>query len=414
MKMKTIYESRIGDNRFNTSYPLSPGDWKTYETHGELPFAGNEVCFYIHIPFCKRLCSFCEYTRMQVPDEKAQLQYIDTLSSDIDRFLDGHPHVVVHGFDIGGGTPTSLTDKAFERLLSVFKHTVAKVSLADDFEPSIEATTGTLSPEKLAMISDSGIRRLSMGLQTTDSGLLRSVNRENEGVNVIANALSTISKVNLDLMYGLLGQNTEMVKRDIEAISRIRPQQVTLYEYRTNQLRDNRQLGANLRYDIYCLFFDALTHMGYHARFGQNTFSLDATDFGVSSYLRNRMLNGMPYKGFGLSAQSMSEKGLSYNIGKNSSRLEPLLNADTYENQSYYKLPPTEVLNKFICISAYSGGFSISRASEILGTDFQKRYSETIDFLLENGLIFIDGDRIQTTREGFRNYGAVFSMFTTK
>ena len=412
--MRRIYESRLNDYRYNTSYPLSPSDWKPFDTVGQLPFSGQDLCFYIHIPFCQRLCSFCEYTRMRVPNESAQLQYIATLRRDIEAFLAEHPGIVLHGLDIGGGTPTSLCDKAFEELLGLFYDVISSVTLAPEFEPSIEATTGSLSEEKLRMIASSGIRRLSMGLQTTDSKILDTVNRTGANFDSIVAAIASMEKVNLDLMYGLPGQNVVKADRDIEILRNIRPVQVTLYEYRTNQLGHNRQLDADARYDIYCRFYNALTAMGYHARFGQNTFSVDATDFGVSSYLRNRMLYGMPYKGFGLSAQSMSEHGLFYNIGKNSNGLPGLLMSDTFESQSYYKLPPTELLAKFISISAYSGGFSLSRASEILGQDFAKAHADAIEFLSSDGLIFIDGNRLQVTREGFRHYGAVFSLFTIR
>lgn len=412
--MRSVFESRLNDNRYNTSYPLSPSDWNMYETDGHLPFPVKDICFYLHIPFCKRLCSFCEYTRMSVPDEALQLQYIATLRRDIFEFLTNHPNITLHGFDIGGGTPTALSDIAFEELLQLYADIVAKVNIAVDFEPSIEATTRTLTAQKLKRIAGNGIGRLSMGLQTTDVHILNDVNRNIVDFNNIATAIKALPKVNLDLMYGLPGQSVDKTNRDISVLSNIRPAQVTLYEYRTNQLHSQRQLDANTRYDIYCRFYEALTDMGYYARFGQNTFSLDQSDFGVSSYLRNRMLNGMAYKGFGISAQSMSEVGLSYNIGKNASNLPDLILRESYEPPVFYKLPQTELLNKFISISAYSGGFSLSRASEFLEADFQMAYADIIDILKTDKLIYIEDDRLQVTHKGFRHYGAVFSMFTVK
>ena len=59
--LSDIFEKRKNDSRWNTSYPLSPDDWKVYRVSGELSFSGEKgMSFYIHIPFCKGLCSFCE------------------------------------------------------------------------------------------------------------------------------------------------------------------------------------------------------------------------------------------------------------------------------------------------------------------------------------------------------------------
>mgnify|MGYP007033164572 CR=1 FL=1 len=61
---------RIRRDCFSTAYPLSPGDWAQYRTDGPLTFkGGGSLSFYIHIPFCKNLCKFCEYTRTNIPDD---------------------------------------------------------------------------------------------------------------------------------------------------------------------------------------------------------------------------------------------------------------------------------------------------------------------------------------------------------
>ena len=107
--LSDIFEKRKNDSRWNTSYPLSPDDWKVYRISGELSFSGEkEMSFYIHIPFCKGLCSFCEYTRMLCPSEELQEQYIATLKHDIWKFIKKYPSIKLCGFDVGGGTPTAL------------------------------------------------------------------------------------------------------------------------------------------------------------------------------------------------------------------------------------------------------------------------------------------------------------------
>ena len=112
-RIEEIFQRRKNDNRFNPSYPLSPEDWSRYRVTGPLDFPDKELSLYFHIPFCQRLCSFCEYTRTICPEEKLQLNYVDALRKDALEWLSAHPDILVRGFDIGGGTPTALCEDAF-------------------------------------------------------------------------------------------------------------------------------------------------------------------------------------------------------------------------------------------------------------------------------------------------------------
>ena len=226
-----------------------------------------------------------------------------------------------------------------------------------------------------------------------------------------------ISKINLDLMYGLPGQTIETIKKDISIIRELNPEQVTVYEFRTNQLNPSYRINQEVCYAQYCELFEGLIRLGYYGEFGRNTFSRDPNDYGLSSYLRHRMFDGWQYKGFGISAQSMSSYGVSYNLGKNQAignmiDKEWLINHRfSYEAERYYRLPSLEIFSKFIAISGYSGGFSLSAAEGILGTDFNSNYQHVIDFLLAEKLATINGDRLQLTENGFRHYGATLSLF---
>ena len=150
--------------------------------------------------------------------------------------------------------------------------------------------------------------------------------------------------------------------------------------------------------------------MGYKGRFGQNTFSVNADDEGVSSYLRERMINGASYKGFGLSAQSMSRAGASYNVGKLSKNPMQVLNDSGYQEEYTYLLPSKELVAKYMAISAYHGSFSVNRLLE-LGID-QDFLDERLGFCFSQCLLSMgNNDRILITKKGFVHYGAVFSLF---
>jgi oxygen-independent coproporphyrinogen-3 oxidase len=415
--IEDIYNKFLQKENLNTSYPLIPSDWAEYRVSQKLPFAENEeLSFYIHIPFCQNLCNFCEYTRMKCPSEDVQQHYLNTLDSDIQQFVKDHPHIVLRGFDIGGGTPTVLSRDNFARLIDIYLKTVSSVKIAPDCEPSIEGTFQTLTENKLQLISNAGIKRLSLGIQTTNSKVLFTNQRSEESAEIIEKWIKYaksvgIRKINLDLMYGLKGQTSKTIESDIATLASLTVEQITLYELRTNMLNDVNCMTKEDLFKSYNNLYNGLTSLDYQARFGQNTFSVNKEDFGVSSYLRNRMLNGISYKGFGLSAQSMSKYGISYNVGKNKRYLSQYLNLATYNEEYTYRLPAEELLSKYIAISAYSGQFSLKTASEILEKDCNHYFMREIDFCVENELMTLENDTLFITRKGFKNYGAVFFLF---
>lgn len=416
MTIAELFESRKNDPRWNTSYPLNPKDWAEYRVDGPLPFAKDQrLSFYIHIPFCKQLCSFCEYTRMLCPDEETQATYLRAVANDIDRFKKQYKGITLLGCDIGGGTPTSLNEKNFSLLMEVYKGSIAGLNLADDFEPSIEATFNTLSEKKITNIAKAGFKRLSLGVQSSSPHIIESHCRLSSDEKQMKEWLTIVKqtgiiKVNLDFMYGLQGQNEVSISRDLELIDHLNPQQVTLYELRTNMLAIQTTYTKEELFAQYSQYYEGLMSMGYHGRFGQNTFSLDTEDYGVSSYLRERMLNGASYKGFGLAAQSMSTVGVSYNKGKLSSDPKQDLNTIGYSEKYTYLLPAQELASKYLAISAYHGSFSINRLLEI-GID-RESLDNKFDFCFRRGLLTKSfDDRVYVTKEGFKYYGALFSLF---
>jgi len=415
MTISELFESRKNNPNWNTSYPLNPLDWAPYRVPGALPFRKDErLSFYVHIPFCKQLCSFCEYTRMVCPNEEAQMHYLKAIESDIEIFKLEHPDIILLGFDIGGGTPTSLSEVAFASLMEIYQKAVKGLPISTDYEPSIEGTFNTLSIPKLEAIAKSGFARLSLGVQSSSCEVLRRHHRNGNDESkmlfwIQAASSMGIRKVNLDFMYGLNGQDISSIDRDLEIISRLRPQQITLYEMRDNIVRSGKHSSKEDLYLQYSQYYKGLESLGYMSRFGQNTFSTDPDDLGLSSYLRSRMINRASHKGFGLSAQSMSVSGLSYNVGKLDEHPETFLNEDAFSERYTYILPAKELAAKYMAISAYYGAISKDILTQ-LGVD-NETFRERLDFCLANDLFCDFGDGLlYITPKGFMHYGAVFSL----
>ena len=209
MDITQIFESRKNNSKWNTSYPLSPNDWVKYRTDTSLIFNEKDgISYYIHIPFCKKLCSFCEYTRMECPSIELQYNYLVNLEKDVLHFVHTHANMPLRGFDIGGGTPTTLSEENFQFLLNIFRKVIDRLSRNDDFEPSIETTFDTITLNKARMITEAGIRRVSLGIQSTDPNVLKDNHRVTVNLTSMLETIEMlhhagIEKVNLDLMYGL-------------------------------------------------------------------------------------------------------------------------------------------------------------------------------------------------------------------
>lgn len=414
--MQDLFNKAISSPFCNTSYPLDKSNWEEYKIKEDISFKDEDkLCLYIHIPFCNRLCAFCEYVKFKRDNEDNEKRYMDILEKDINNFLETNNNFKLYGFDIGGGTPTSLNLDNFNKLMDIAKK-INSLNKVEDYEPSIEATFETLTEDKLKLIVDAGFQRISLGVQTTNTKILTSQNRN---VIIISKMLSAfklmrdngIKKINIDFMYGIFGQKLEDIKNVVKYLKTLNPEQVTLYEMRYNLIENKKIIPKEEILKQYKLIYDYLIKLGYEGAFGQNTFTKNRKDLGLSSYLRYRMVNNISYKGFGIAAQSKSKLGISYNIGKNHESIEKCFEKETFYADDIYLLPKEELVAKYIMISLYFGKFSLNEVRNILKEDPYKFYNKELSFLLENNYIEISNDIVNITNKGFEYYGAVGAMF---
>ena len=287
--------------------------------------------------------------------------------------------------------------------------------LNHDFESSMEFSFSTIDDEKINLIANSGIQRLSSGIQVYDTKIMELFNRFNSSIKKMAMIFSKIrnsgvKKINLDLMYGFETQNKFMLDNSIHVIEELQPDHVTLYEMRYNQNNLNHSsISRDSLFEQYSYLFEKIKSLGFKGDFGQNAFSL-SDDYGVSSYIRFRMLDGIPYKGFGISAQSMSNNGISYNILKSCHRRNlPAFNEIT--ESDVYQLPEDEIAAKYVCIALYSGKFDLNVVSKILKNDAYHIFARELNFITENQFAHINNGICQLTEKGFKVYGAIASLF---
>lgn len=187
----------------------------------------REFSIYIHIPFCEKKCNYCDFISFK-KDEELIKTYMKALEREIKSYKDLLKNYKVETVFIGGGTPSLLSEKQLESLMSqLYKN----FNMEDVKEITIEANPGTLNLDKIRSFEESTINRISLGAQSFDDELLRYIGRTHnsrdiyKGVELIKN--SKISSINLDLIFGLPYQSYNMalesikeaIKLDVDHIS---------------------------------------------------------------------------------------------------------------------------------------------------------------------------------------------------
>ena len=191
------------------------------------------LTLYIHFPWCVKKCPYCDFNSHERPGGVAAIpeeRYVDALIADLDRVVPQVWGRRVHAIFIGGGTPSLIAPKAIDRLLSEVR---ARVVLEADAEITLEANPGTVEAGRFAEYRALGINRLSLGIQSFDDRFLKALGRIHDGdeaQRAVDIALAHFDNVNLDLMYGLPGQNAADAARDVARARAFSPPHLSLYQ----------------------------------------------------------------------------------------------------------------------------------------------------------------------------------------
>lgn len=183
---------------------------------------------YIHIPFCKQACSYCDFYFVTKTDK--QSAFVDALISEIHNYKETeYTSESIETIYFGGGTPSLLKVSQIDRILSTIKDTFTY----DLKEVTIELNPDDVTKEYLAGLKEIGVNRVSMGVQTFDEDLLRFMNRTHNADEALkCLELLRDSKINVyttDLIYGNPGQSLEMLSNDLDTLLQFKPPHVSAY-----------------------------------------------------------------------------------------------------------------------------------------------------------------------------------------
>lgn len=236
-----LVEKYSGNVPRYTSYPPVPS-WNGAPTE-EAWFSGIReavqrdpeagIALYIHLPFCEQLCTYCACNKRITANHGVESPYIEDLRKEWSLYRK-HLDVPIKlsELHLGGGTPTFFSAANLDRLLTFLLN---EVEVATNASLSVEVHPNNTTREQLEVLYKHGFRRISIGVQSLDHTVQHLINRIQpmERVHAVSEMARKLgyTSINVDVIYGLPYQNTDVVKRDIEAILELRPDRVAHYGY---------------------------------------------------------------------------------------------------------------------------------------------------------------------------------------
>lgn len=185
----------------------------------------KKVALYIHIPFCKQKCLYCDFPSYSHKEELMD-EYVKALNKEI---LSKTKKYKIESLFIGGGTPSYLSDENLKILLD----TINKLDFVENAEKTMECNPGTVNKEKLEIIFNRGINRISFGLQSTNNEILKKIGRihtyEEFKENYILARKIGFKNINIDMMFGLPNQSLNIWLESLKEVVELNPEHISSY-----------------------------------------------------------------------------------------------------------------------------------------------------------------------------------------
>ncbi len=366
----------------------------------------DSIGVYVHVPYCVRKCSYCDFCSFppdSAPDRRA---YIDALLQEMDLYRDRK--LVVDTVFFGGGTPSLLTPDELSKILS---HIREVFCVAPDAEITLEANPGTVTRESMHSIVKAGVNRVSLGLQSVHENEMKILGRiHNYDDFLTAYAIVRelgIDNINVDLMYAIPSQTLESLSETVDRVLSLSPEHVSLYSLILEEgtplcdRRDSLELpDEDTEIAMYSLVTDKLRRAGY-------------LHYEISNYARPgresrhnlRYWRGGRYLGFGISAYSYFD-GVRFG---NTRDPELYLSGKGIAVDSEVIDSEREAYEYVMLGLRLGEGISLTDYRARFGRDFLDGRRESIDRLTAMGYAMQNGDRLQLTERGFYVNNAILT-----
>ena len=388
---------------------------------------------YIHVPFCKTKCPYCDFNTYQGLENLIE-PYLEAVTAELalwGRVLQGP---AVNTIFLGGGTPSYLPDGHVGRLLEAARNGFA---LRNDAEITVEANPDDLDRSKCDSLLSQGVNRLSIGVQSLDSGLLDQLGRRHgpeQAIEAFQTArASGFTNINLDLMYGLSRQTMSQWQSTVQKVTSLRPAHLSLYcltleegtpLHRWVQEGDLPQPDEDLAADMYYYARTSLADAGYH-HYEISNWSLPGhRGLHNIGYWRN-----LPYLGVGPGAHSFLGRYRFWQVSSPrvyisrvkewaDSNPQPCLamteemldNVGPVDNWEHIDINTVCSETMFLGLRLLDG-LDLVEASDRAGADLESRYRKQIKELLDLGMLERQDGRLRLTSGAYLIANQVFTRF---
>ncbi|WOO88936.1 radical SAM family heme chaperone HemW [Mollicutes bacterium LVI A0078] len=219
---------------------------------------------YIHIPFCKYICSYCDFGKKYIKNQPVD-EYIDSVCLELDMYK---PFTDVNSIYIGGGTPSSLNQNQLTKLLSK----IAEVTTGNSIEEfSFEMNPDDVNEQILKTLKQFGVNRISLGAQTLNDSILEKLNRKHTASEVreaVKLATDIIDNVSVDFMFNLPGQTKADIDQTLEFIDQSNIQHVSYYglifeDHTILATEDHKYWSVDYESEMYSYIQNCLNDYGF-------------------------------------------------------------------------------------------------------------------------------------------------------
>lgn len=379
----------------------------------------KELGIYIHIPFCKSKCYYCDF--ISYTNKCSQIEeYIQKVIEEMKQYdLSNYNVTTIY---IGGGTPSFIDGRYIKQLLEELKRKLLNNETKfKDIEITLEINPGTITKEKLELYQESGVNRISIGLQSTNDDLLKQIGRiHNYQQFVEAYELVKeigFENINVDLMIGLPNQTIQDIKQTLEEIQRLKPNHVSVYSLIVEEgTKIEKRISTGelqlpeeeLERQMYWYVKNTLELNGYH-HYEISNFAKK----GKESKHNINCWNQEEYIGLGVAAHSYRNHVRFSNTPNVEEYIENMNNANYQKNVTIEEEQTLEDKKKEFMMLGFRKleGVNISKFKEKFVENPIFLYRDKLNKLAEEGLIEIDLNCIKLTNKGLDLANLVFEEF---
>jgi oxygen-independent coproporphyrinogen-3 oxidase len=367
---------------------------------------------YIHIPFCKKACHYCNFHFST--SLKNRKKIISSMIKEIEIKSIGYEDLIETIY-FGGGTPSLLSIIEIDSLI---KAVIDNFKISKKPEITLEANPDDLNVSKLKELSNSLINRLSIGIQSFNDQDLKLMNRSHnsfDSINCIDNSLKYFDNISIDLIYGMPNSNLISWEKNLNLALNWDLNHISAYALTVEpktalekyiQKEIILPLDEEFVYDQFNLMYDKLSDLNY--------INYELSSFAKKGYFSKNNSGywlGKKYVGIGPSSHSFDGFSRSWNVSNNTLYISDIQNNKMYHQKE--KLTQIDQYNEYIMTGLRTmWGISLSNLQEKFGKKIKTHFVTKSKKFIESKLLIIENDLIKTSKKGkFLSDGIASDLF---